>query len=210
MGMPGSETALEELMNRVLGDHIMSGWCAKLADDLYIGGSTPNELLDHGCLFLATMSKNNLGLNPAKTIIAPQNKTILGWEWENGTLKASPHKVSALAMTDPPQTIEGLRSFVGAYKVLSHVLHGYAVLLDPLDKATAGRDSQAKIKWNDDLLKAFSAAQSALKNCKSISIPSDQVWIVTDASVGTGGIAATLYVCRGGKTLLSGFYNAKL
>ena len=37
MGLPGSETALEELMCRVLGDLIQDGCVAKLADDLYGG-----------------------------------------------------------------------------------------------------------------------------------------------------------------------------
>ena len=45
MGMPGSETALEELMCRVLGDCIQDGIVAKLADDLYCGGNTLDELL---------------------------------------------------------------------------------------------------------------------------------------------------------------------
>ena len=37
MGMPRSETALEELMCRVLGD-LLEGVVAKIADDLYCGG----------------------------------------------------------------------------------------------------------------------------------------------------------------------------
>lgn len=41
IGMPGSETALEELMCRVLGDHLQAGFVSKLADDLYCGGNTP-------------------------------------------------------------------------------------------------------------------------------------------------------------------------
>ena len=44
MGMPGSETALEGLMCSVLGDFLQDGIVAKLADDLYCGGSTPEEL----------------------------------------------------------------------------------------------------------------------------------------------------------------------
>ena len=40
MGMPGSETCLEELMSRVLGDLIQEGCLAKIADDLHCGGST--------------------------------------------------------------------------------------------------------------------------------------------------------------------------
>ncbi|PFX17944.1 hypothetical protein AWC38_SpisGene17719 [Stylophora pistillata] len=37
MGMPGSETSLEELMSRVLGDLIQEGCVAKIADDLFNG-----------------------------------------------------------------------------------------------------------------------------------------------------------------------------
>ena len=47
MGMPGSERALEELVCRVLGDLLQEGVVAKLADDLYCGGDSPQELLDN-------------------------------------------------------------------------------------------------------------------------------------------------------------------
>ncbi|KAK2547365.1 hypothetical protein P5673_032733 [Acropora cervicornis] len=52
MGMPGSETALEELMCRVLGDFLQEGCTAKLADDLYCGetsvvrGISTQEILE--------------------------------------------------------------------------------------------------------------------------------------------------------------------
>ena len=45
MGMPGSETALEELMCRVLYDFLQEGCATKLADDLYCSGNTPQELI---------------------------------------------------------------------------------------------------------------------------------------------------------------------
>ena len=47
MGMPGSETALEKLMFRVLGNCIQNGIVAKLADDLYCGTNTLDELLSN-------------------------------------------------------------------------------------------------------------------------------------------------------------------
>lgn len=212
MGMPGSETALEELMTRILGEFVMEGWCAKLADDLYIGGDTPDELFHHWSVCLSTIHKNNLGLNPSKTVIAPVSATILGWIWKNGTLHASPHRISALSSVDPPGTVQSLRSFIGAYKVLSRVLKGYAMLLDPLEKLTSGKQSRDKIDWSEPSLHAFRLAQQSLDQCQTITmpIPSDRLWIVTDASVAKGGAAATLYVCRGDKVLLAGFFNAKL
>ena len=47
MGMPGSETALEELMCRVLGDCLQDGVAAKVADDIYLNfdADTPEEFL---------------------------------------------------------------------------------------------------------------------------------------------------------------------
>ena len=44
MGMSGSETALEELITRVLGDLLQERVMTKLADDLYCGGNTLQEL----------------------------------------------------------------------------------------------------------------------------------------------------------------------
>lgn len=45
MGMPGLETALEEVMSRILGSLLQDGSIAKIADDLYYSGNTPQELL---------------------------------------------------------------------------------------------------------------------------------------------------------------------
>ena len=212
MGMPGSETCLEELMCRVLGDLIQDGGVAKIADDLYCGGDTAEEALINWGRVLELMDHNNLGLNAPKTIICPLSTTVLGWIWSAGTLRASPHKLTALSTVEPPQTAQGLRSFIGAYKVLSRVLHGYAELLDPLDQAVAGLQPRDKIAWSDDLLTSFTKAQVALNNHKTITIPrpEDCLWIVTDASIKKLGLAATMYALRDGTLLLCGFFNAKL
>ena len=97
MGMPGSETALEELMFRVLGNCIQDGIVAKLADDLYCGGNTLDELLSNWKRVLDALQKSNLKLSPSKTVIWPRSTTILGWIWTQGVLSASPHRVAVLA-----------------------------------------------------------------------------------------------------------------
>ena len=136
----------------------------------------------------------------------------MGWILTQGTLSASPHKITALATVDPPTTVFGLRSFVGGYKVLSRVLKGYADLLHTFDVITAGRGSKDRIVWRDDLLQAFKTAQNALKKCDVITLPSpdDELWIITDASVKNKGIGATLYCKQDDKLTLGGHFNAKL
>ena len=212
MGMPGSETALEELTCRVLGDLLEEGVVIKLADDLYCGGNTPRELASNFSRLLATLDSCNLKLSPSKTVIAPSSTSILGWTWQQGTLRASAHRVATLSSCEPPTKVKGLRSFIGAFKVLARVVPGCSALLAPLDDAIAGRDSKDSVPWNDDLMHAFQFAQKSLTNNKTIHLPrpDDTLWIVTDGAVRKPGIGATLYISRGDKLLLSGFFSAKL
>ena len=93
MGMPGSETALEELMCRVLGDLIHEGVVAKIEGDLYRGAHSPEELLYKWKRLLQALSKCNLKLSASKTVINPKCTVILGWIWYSGTLQASPHRI---------------------------------------------------------------------------------------------------------------------
>ncbi len=212
MGMPGSETALEELMCRILGELIQEGCVAKLADDLYCGGNTPEELLNNWEKVLTAMHANNLKLSHKKTIIAPKQTTILGWIWSSGTIHASPHRISTLANCSLPTTVTNMRSFIGAYKILSRVIPNCSDHTGPLEQAIAGLESKDKVSWTDPLREAFNNSQKALSSNKTIVLPNpnDQLWIVTDGAVKTHGLGATLYVSRKGKPRLAGFYSAKL
>ena len=57
MGMPGSETALEELMCSILGDLLEKGTIAKLTDNLYCGVDTLDELLQNWRMVLHALYK---------------------------------------------------------------------------------------------------------------------------------------------------------
>ena len=115
MGMPGSKTALEELTCRVLGDLLHEGVVNKLADDIYCGGDTPEEvLLCNWTRVLSALKRCNLKLSASKTVIAPRSTALLGWIWEHDTLRANPHRVAALPPCEAPVTVKALRSFIGA------------------------------------------------------------------------------------------------
>ncbi|CAB4011319.1 Hypothetical predicted protein [Paramuricea clavata] len=191
MGMPGSETALEELMCRVLGDLLQNGCVAKIADDLYCGGYTPTELLSNWRKVLTALDKCDLRLAAKKTIISPVSTTILGWIWSRGSICASPHRIAALSSCTPPKTVRDLRAFIGSYKMLSRVIEGSASILAPLESITAGNQSSSPVVWSESLTTSFYHAQEALSSNKSIVIPKpeDLLWIVTDGSVKMNGLA---------------------
>ena len=212
MGMPGSETALEELMSRLLGHMIQQGHIAKIADDLYVGGDTGEELLCNWTEVLHIMHKNRISLSAPKTIICPKSTVILGWLWSEGAIQALPHRIAALSKVTPPKTVKALRSYIGAYKILCRVLKGHSRYLMPLDRAVAGKQSSDAVEWTDTLSDAFRKSQQALSTCQSITLPrpDDGIWIVTDGAVRAGGVGATYYILRKEKLHLAGFFSVRL
>ena len=212
MGLPGVEVALEELTCLILGDLVKEGKVAKLADDLLIGGNSPEDLRINMEEVLHRLLECNIKLSAAKTTIAPKSIDILGWVWSSGKLSASPHRLSALSTCSPPDTVTAMKSYTGAYRFLSRVLPGYAKLLTPLEAAIKGKTGKEKIVWTEELHSDFQKAKDGLRQAKTITmpVPSDVLWIVTDAAIRPCAIGATLYAVRKGKPLLSGFFNCKL
>ena len=212
MGMPGSSEYLDELMSRVVGGMLMAETVLKIADDLYVVGSTLSELLRNWECLLATLQRNNLNLSASKTVIAPKSTTVLGWIWRCGSLSVSPHKICPLLSSAPPLTCTAMRSFLGAYKDIARAIPRCTSLLSPLEEAIKGLTGEQKITWTDDLKNFFAKAKDALKSPSALVIPkrSDQLLITTDASPLNQGLAATLFVVKDRKRYPAEFFSFKL
>ena len=212
MGLPGSEAALEEVLCRVLGDLVANGSVIKLVDDLYLGAGSVSELYEIWESVLTKLQYNGLKLSPEKTVVCPASTVILGWLWEKGSIRPTPHRLNTLAACETPKTVKGLRSFIGCYKYMSRSLPFYADILHPLETACSSKKSSEQILWSDALIDAFDKAKQHLKSAKSIVLPTykDHLHIITDAAVRNAGIASALYVIRNGKPRLAGHFNAKL
>ena len=208
MGMPGTETALEELMCRILGDQMATGHVAKLADDIYCGGQSVDEVRLVWENVLKALKENGLRLSASKTVVCPKSVQILGWIWQKGSIKASPHKIATLAAVDPPQTVGKLRSYIGGVKFLSRVLKNYSEIMHPLEEVVGDRKSNEKIIWTDMLMTAFKQSQERLKVSETLILPKkkDQIQIITDAS--NTGIGAAMYVIRDGTPKVAGYFSA--
>ena len=208
--LPGSSEVLEELLCTVLGEYVNQGFVAKIADDLSIGGPKIEELFYNWSNVLKALSDNGLKLKGPQTIIAPTQAQILGWNWNNGSITASKHKVSSLATCDPPATVTALRSYVGAYKIFNRIIRNCATLLDDLERFMSGKQKNDKLIWTNDLLERFRESQSALSKISVVQLPrpSDHLILVHDGS--KVGIGSVLYLIRSGQMKLGGFYSAKL
>ena len=209
-GMPGSSETLEEMLCAVFGNLVKDGCVSKIADDLYVGGDSVDTLLFNWSLVLHALHHNGLKLKSEKTIIVPAHTQILGWDWHQGYISASKHKISALHDCDPPRTVTSMRSFIGAYKTFNRVVKQCTQYIAELETMISGKQKQDIISWNDNSLEIFKAAKQALHNTPTICLPKpdDELMIVHDGS--NIGIGSILFVKRNGKMHVGGFYSAKL
>ena len=99
-------------MSRVLGDLMQESVTTKLADGLYCGGDTPEEVLSYWARVLEALSRYSLRLSAHKTLICPRSAMIRRWVWTQGKIMTSKHCISAVALQNPPITVHGLHSFV--------------------------------------------------------------------------------------------------
>ena len=114
MDMPGSSEYLQELMSHVFGDFVQEELVFLLADDIQVCGNSEEEVLNNYKPVLERLSTYNLSLSAAKIVVCPIQTTILGWQWNAGTLSPSIHKILTLALLSQQQ--------LAAQCVLSYVL----------------------------------------------------------------------------------------
>ena len=169
-----------------------------IADDLYCGGNTLDELLSNWKRVLDALQKSNLKLSPSKTVICPRSTTILGWIWTQGVLSASPHRVAVLAKC-PLLTLSVGYALLSALIRFSVEYYQTALPILP-DWKVQLLDIRSKTRLFGQMIysRSFIVHKKALCTHKSIMLPraDDQIWIVTDGSVTRQGIGATMYVSR--------------
>ena len=209
-GLPGSSEWLEELLSLLFGQLVQEGRVAKVADDMYVGGNTVDELYNNWALVLNILFQNGLKLKGIKTLIYPTHAQILGWDWNNGSISACSHKLLPLTKCDPPGTVTQLRSYIGAYKVFNRVVRGCASHLNDLEKLIAGKAKSDKLNWTDSVLQSFRASQTALASASTVTLPqrNDQLVLVHDGS--QQGIGSVLYLKRKDNIRLGSYFSAKL
>jgi hypothetical protein len=200
-GLPGISEYEEELTDSVFGDMVIQGKVVKYADNIYVGGSDPANFLDNFEGVCERLSKSNLRVNPSKVIVAIVDTTIMGWHWHKGTLTPSVHKLNPLTVCDKPQTITGLRSFLGGMRFHKRCLPGVDNVSQPLDEAcpstTAGKD---KIVWTEAMNTSFQQCQEIMKHPKAVVVPrkDDQLVQVGDAALHLPAIGTVLVAIREG------------
>ena len=214
-GLLGQSEELDIMLSKVLGVEMADGIVARLADDIYVGGNTPQETVDNYERVLQKLQAANIKVSAGKTKVFLNSIDVLGWKWQTGSfLSPSPHRVNALQNSkfEDIKTVKNLRSWLGLYKTLLPASPNLTLLLDPFDKAVADRDSKESIEWDRDLINSFIQATQAVKKLQTLYLPhpQDPLLIEVDAAKINAGIGHTVYAIKDGKKLPVAFHSSKL
>ena len=220
-GLMGMAEEFDELLAKVLKQELQDGICAKIVDDVVVGGKTPVEAAINYVRVLSKLSNANLKITPEKTHIFPKTADMLGWVWkEGGHLEASPHRKFAILNTksEDIKNVQDMRSWVGLFKTLHIVTPNISSILSPFELATAGKESKEYFQWTHQLESQFREAKKAIDKLVTLHLPSpdDQLVLETDASKGGGktalpaGIGHILYAIKDNKKLPVRVHSAKL
>ena len=104
------------MADKLLGDLVITGKVAKVADNIYFGSNSLESFQDIFHDIISRCQKANLRLKPSKIKLNIKHADILGLHWNRGTLSPTPHKLDPLAKCERPRTVKGLRSFLGAVR----------------------------------------------------------------------------------------------
>ena len=201
-----------EQLARIFGDLEKQKKMCRMADGLYVGGSTLQELYANLNEVLSRVKLANLTLKPSKIVICPKTTILFGWKKDGIYWSPTSHVISPLSQAPPPKTVKQLRGFIGAFRQLSETIKGYSAYLTSMEKYVGGKNSREHVMWSDELKADFDAAKKALLSLESIAIPkpSDTLHIYTDFSETTNAVGAHMVIQRGSEFINGGYFSARL
>ena len=217
-GLLNSESELDELLARVLGQELQDGICYVERDDIIVGGESHQQALDNWERVLDKLNHNNLKLSPKKVKYFPSDIEVFGMRIKNGQALPSDHVLTSLGKSSIQQlkTVKQLNSWKGLYKTLLSSLPNLANVMSPFDQAVTNKSSRDPISWTPQLISDFNIAMKHLDNVSKLTLPKpeEQLILMPDGARVPGGIGWALFVQRivdNKPTLLPvQFYSAKI
>ena len=212
-GLMGMAKEFEELTSKILKEEIQEGICAKIVDDIYIGGETQKQTAINYTRVLSKLSNANMKITPEKTAIFPETVDVLGWIWkQGGILEPSPHRRLALENTKVQdiKTIRDMRSWIGLFKTLHIATPHLASTLAPFEENTAGYSSNDEFKWTFALELAFKRAKQKLKEMVNLYLPAPDDQLLLEVDGAKNGLGHVLYAINDGKKKIVRLHSAKI
>ena len=136
-GLTNAPAICQRLMQSAMQDYLFTILLVYLDDILVNAPSVPEHIRRLDMVF-GRLKETGIRLNPDKCRLVQQCTHFLGHVLTPNGLKTDPEKLEALGDFPTPQTLRGLRSFLGLLGYYRKFVKGYSVLTRPLHQLLSG------------------------------------------------------------------------
>ncbi|ESK81584.1 reverse transcriptase-rnase h-integrase [Moniliophthora roreri MCA 2997] len=151
-GLSNSPATFQAFMNDILSDFIDEGWCMVYMDDILIFSESQDDHKERTERLMRRLKTHDLFLKPEKCEFDVTKVIFLGMVIRPGYIAMDPVKLAGIADWEPPQTVKGVRAFLGFgnfyWKFIGKYAHLTQLLNDLLQK-------DRKFEWTRQCQIAF-------------------------------------------------------
>ncbi|ESK81884.1 pro-pol protein [Moniliophthora roreri MCA 2997] len=139
-------------MNDILSNFIDEGWCVVYMDDILLFSKDQTEHREWTERLMHCLKKHDLFLKPEKCEFDVTEVIFLGMVIRPGYIAMDPVKLAGIAEWEPPQTVKGVRAFLGFRNFYRKFIGKYAQLTRPLNNLL---QKNRKFDWSQECQIAF-------------------------------------------------------
>lgn len=196
MGLTGAGSYFQHsLATQVLQGSLHHGVELYL-DDCMVHASSLEEFLERLEEVFTRFRNSGITLNPSKCKLGLTQVEYVGHTIDENGLHFTRSKLDKVLNFPRPETKKQMKSFIGLANYFRDHIVNHSTRVQRLQDTVAGydkRQASRKIKWDDDLIKAFEDIREAIDQCPKLWFLDDfsPIFLQTDAS--DYGIGAYLY-----------------
>jgi len=167
--------------------------CKNTYDDIIVYGRNQAEHNEALFRVLQRLSDCGLTLKREKCEFNKSEIKFFGFIFNKEGMKPDPEKIDALRKTEPPKSLEEMRSFLGMCNFSSHFIPNYSILTGPLREMTR---KGVHFEWTPERRTAFNNVKNILQADTTLGYydPKMKTRLYVDGSKkdGVGSILAQL------------------
>jgi len=185
-GLCNAPSSFQATMNLIFRPYLRR-FIIVFFDDILIYSTSFSGHLHHLEITFQVLLTNQFVLKLSKCFFAQTQVEYLGHVVSSRGVEPVASKVAAIVQWPVPQSTKALRSFLGLARFYRRFIKGYAMIADPLVKAT----TMEPFRWSSQAQIAFETLKQALSTAPVLTLPDFTLpfTIETDASgVGMGAI----------------------
>ena len=190
-------------------DYFLKRWkrCLVYIDDILVLGSDFESALHSLELVLNRVAEYGLQLKSTKCNLFRTSVPFLGHIVGRADLECDPNKRSAVANWIPPNTIKGVRKFLGFTGYYRRFVPDYSTVGQPLVRLL-GKD--CKFHWTDACQDYFKALRALLIKAPVLAFPKEDLPYIVDTDASDYGIGGVLSQNIEGTEHVIAYYSKSL